>query len=71
MPRSRSRTVRKLAEAQRLLITTRLTVADVAHAAGFASSSRLYAAFTESGLPTPASCRQLQLQAAGWPMATT
>jgi len=61
----------RLAEAQRLLITTRLTVADVAHAAGFASSSRLYAAFTESGLPTPASCRQLQLQAAGWPMATT
>lgn len=61
----------RLAEAQRLLITTRLTVAAVAHAAGFASSSRLYAACAESGLPPPASYRQLQQQAAGWPMPAT
>lgn len=56
----------RLAEAQRLLITTQLTVASIAHAAGFASSSRLYAACAEAGLPAPATYRRIQQSAAGW-----
>ena len=59
----------RLAEAQRLLITTQLTVATIAHAAGFASSSRLYAACAEAGLPAPAAYRRIQQHAAGWPRA--
>jgi AraC-like DNA-binding protein len=56
----------RLAEAQRLLITTDLTVSSVAVAAGFGSSSRLYAAFAAGGLPTPADYRRTHQRAAGW-----
>ncbi|WP_375425027.1 helix-turn-helix domain-containing protein [uncultured Friedmanniella sp.] len=55
----------RLAEAQRLLITTALTVEAIAHAAGFGSSSRLYAACADLGLPPPARYRRQQRQAAG------
>lgn len=56
----------RLAEAQRLLITSALTVETVAHAAGFGSASRLYAACADAGLPPPATYRRVQQQAAGW-----
>lgn len=60
----------RLAEAQRLLITSTLTVEAIAHAAGFGSSSRLYAACADLGLPAPARYRRLQRQAAaGGPVA--
>jgi transcriptional regulator GlxA family with amidase domain len=56
----------RVAEAQRLLITTALTVPAVSHAAGFGSVSRLYAAFEGGGLPPPAAYRRVQQRAAGW-----
>ncbi len=56
----------RLAEAQRLLITTQLTVSSVAAEAGFGSASRLYAACQEAGLPAPGAYRRIQQSAAGW-----
>lgn len=56
----------RLAEAQRLLITTNLTVASIAAEAGFGSSGRLYAACTDAGIPSPASYRRIHQTAAGW-----
>lgn len=56
----------RLAEAQRLLITSALTVEAVAHAAGFGSAGRLYAACADAGLPPPAAYRRRQQEAAGW-----
>jgi AraC-like DNA-binding protein len=38
----------RITEAQRLLITTRLSTAEIAHAAGFGSQSQFYAHFTRS-----------------------
>ena len=57
----------RLAEAQRLLITTPLTVASIAHAAGFGSASRLYAACAEAGLPAPAAYRRVHRDPAAEP----
>jgi len=48
----------RVAEAQRLLITTAMTVPGISHAAGFGSVSRLYAAFSSAGLPSPAAYRR-------------
>jgi AraC-like DNA-binding protein len=59
-------TLCRVAEAQRLLVTTGLTVPTIAHAAGFGSVSRLYAAFAAAGLPAPAAYRRIQQRAAGW-----
>ncbi len=56
----------RLAEAQRLLITTDLTVASIAAEAGFGSSGRLYAACTDAGTPAPATYRRIHQTAAGW-----
>lgn len=48
----------RIAEAQRLLLTTDLPTADVAHAAGFGSQSQFYQAFSAAcGLP-PAAYRR-------------
>ena len=56
----------RLAEAQRLLIMTNLTVASVAAEAGFGSSGRLYAACADAGIPSPANYRRIHQAAAGW-----
>jgi len=56
----------RIAEAQRLLITTRMTVPAIAHASGFGSVSRLYSCFATAGLPAPGTYRRLQQRAAGW-----
>ncbi|MEU7905844.1 helix-turn-helix domain-containing protein [Actinoplanes sp. NPDC049118] len=48
----------RVAEAQRLLITTDATTAEIAHAAGFGSISRLYAAFTTACGQSPAAYRR-------------
>ncbi|RZU53426.1 AraC family transcriptional regulator [Krasilnikovia cinnamomea] len=47
----------RVAEAQRLLITSDATAAEIAHAAGFGSVSRLYAAFTPACGQSPAAYR--------------
>ncbi|GAB2610064.1 helix-turn-helix domain-containing protein [Pseudactinotalea suaedae] len=43
----------RISEAQRLLITTRLSTAEIAHAAGFGSQSQFYAHFTRSCSRSP------------------
>lgn len=48
----------RIAEAQRLLLTTDATIAEVAHAAGFGSVSRLYASFTPACGRSPAAYRR-------------
>ncbi|MFE4600432.1 helix-turn-helix domain-containing protein [Kitasatospora indigofera] len=49
----------RIAEAQRLLITTGMPVADVAAAAGFGSQSRFYARFTQACATPPGEYRKL------------
>jgi len=51
-------TERRIAEAQRLLLTTDATISDVAHEAGFGSVSRFYAAFSAGCGRTPAAYRR-------------
>jgi AraC-like DNA-binding protein len=51
-------TQRRIAEAQRLLLTTDATVVDVAHAAGFGSVSRFYASFAAGCGRSPAAYRR-------------
>lgn len=53
----------RVAEAQRLLLTTDAGVAEIAHAAGFGSSSRFYASFAENGLPPPSTYRRRHARA--------
>ncbi|MCD0485925.1 helix-turn-helix domain-containing protein [Streptacidiphilus sp. ASG 303] len=54
----------RVAEAQRLLVTTAMPVAEVGEAAGFGSQSRFYSCFTEAcGMP-PAAYRRLHHAAA-------
>ncbi|MEH0934695.1 helix-turn-helix domain-containing protein [Micromonospora psammae] len=48
----------RVAEAERLLLTTDATVTEVAHAAGFGSVSRLYASFTAACGQSPAAYRR-------------
>ncbi|MGN9811659.1 helix-turn-helix domain-containing protein [Micromonospora sp. BQ11] len=48
----------RVAEGQRLLLTTDATIAEVAHAAGFGSVSRLYASFTATCGQSPAAFRR-------------
>lgn len=57
----------RLAEAQRLLITTSLSVAAVAATAGFGSTGRFYAVWNGVDLPRPAAYRRANRDAAGWP----
>ncbi|MDQ0642995.1 helix-turn-helix domain-containing protein [Microbacterium murale] len=47
----------RVAEAQRLLVTTRMTASDVAHAAGFGSQSSFYAQFTKRCGSSPSAYR--------------
>lgn len=49
----------RVAEVQRLLLTTDATISEVAHAAGFNSVSRLYASFTTACGQSPAAYRRL------------
>jgi AraC-like DNA-binding protein len=48
----------RVAEAQRLLISTEATTTDIAHRAGFSSTSRFYATFVEHCQLTPAVYRR-------------
>jgi AraC-like DNA-binding protein len=48
----------RVAEAQRLLISTEATTTDIAHRAGFSSTSRFYATFVEHCQLTPAAYRR-------------
>lgn len=49
----------------RAAVMATFVAASIAHAAGFSSSSRLYAACAEAGLPAPAAYRRIQQSAAG------
>ncbi len=51
-------TQRRIAEAQRLLLTTDATIVDVAHEAGFRSVSRFYASFAANCGRSPAAYRR-------------
>jgi transcriptional regulator GlxA family with amidase domain len=48
----------RVAEAQRLLVTTAMTAAEVAHAAGFGSQSSFYTHFTRACGLSPSSYRK-------------
>jgi AraC family transcriptional regulator, melibiose operon regulatory protein len=48
----------RIAEAQRLLVTTTVPVAEVGHRAGFGSSSAFYAAFTRAAGRSPGAYRR-------------
>jgi AraC-like DNA-binding protein len=47
----------RMAEAQRLLLTTGMTTSEIAHAAGFGSQSSFYAHFTRSCQVSPSAYR--------------
>jgi len=49
----------RVAEAQRLLISTEATTTDIAHRAGFGSTSRFYATFLEHCQLAPAAYRRV------------
>lgn len=55
-------TQRRIAEAQRLLLTTDATVTEIAHTAGFGSTSRFYACFASSCGRSPAAYRRYYLR---------
>jgi len=55
----------RVAEAQRLLISTEATTTDIAHRAGFGSTSRFYATFVEHCQVAPAAYRRAMRFPAG------